>query len=577
MSRLRPDPDHEAVCASPGRHVVISAPPGTGKTSVSVRLAGELVPSLAGGEQVLLVTFSNQARTQLEREAALQLPIELRRAVHITNYHRFFWRAILSYRRILGIPLDAGVVSFERERLPALRTSRPNEVKHLAKQHSGLLEAFAEQAFPAFRDERTPDTAVLADLLQVVATERDAGRLVFDDFGALFWELLESYPSIEAAYKARFSVVIADEHQDASALQDAVVRRLARSRLFIFADAMQLIHGYRGARPERLARHLRESDDRHELHTPHRWHGNLEVGRWLLAVRDRLQGRIAPAKVPEGMHVDFVAGAYGYNAALPQIFAAIERARRRGATSVAVLTRRNDEATRLRRYLAGKGVKPRQVGAGEDFEEAREDIELLLTVSDPEQLARRAVDRLHGLVPTLSQTTADQIRRRLAPGGVELKQSGKEARAVLTAILPIYKSGPAAYFQAVTDAVEACSAQGHHLARIEAFVPYRETVMVLDQADIDVGAAVAVFSDRVAAAAHRAPTLGPGVFVMTAHQAKGKEFDAVVLGYTSTREYPDSDEEAKRLFYVAVTRGRLDWSVIAPDSSPSGLIDALTG
>lgn len=40
-----------------------------------------------------------------------------------------------------------------------------------------------------------------------------------------------------------------------------------------------------------------------------------------------------------------------------------------------------------------------------------------------------------------------------------------------------------------------------------------------------------------------------------------------VLAYTSTREYPADDDEATRLFYAAVARGRLDWSVLAPTSA----------
>lgn len=255
----------------------------------------------------------------------------------------------------------------------------------------------------------------------------------------------------------------------------------------------------------------------------------------------------------------------------------MERAQRSGASSIAVLTRRNEEAARLHRYLSIKGVKPRQVGAGRDFEEARVDIEHLLETTDPAEVAGHALDRVQGLIPTLPVATVDQVRRRLRPDGVEFKQSGSVARAVLSALQVIYDRGPGAYFQAVTSALDASMSAGHHLARVDTVVPFRETVTVLDREEADAARAVEVFSERVSAAAHRAPRIGPGVFVMTAHQSKGKEFDGVVLAYGSTREYPEGDVEAIRLFYVAITRGRTDWTIIVPDTNPSPLIEKLIG
>jgi ATP-dependent exoDNAse (exonuclease V) beta subunit len=54
--------------------------------------------------------------------------------------------------------------------------------------------------------------------------------------------------------------------------------------------------------------------------------------------------------------------------------------------------------------------------------------------------------------------------------------------------------------------------------------------------------------DRIVAAAHiTAPRLGNGVFVMTAHQAKGKEFDTVILADPLERHYQDTDEGRRLL------------------------------
>ncbi len=69
----RPDAEHDAVVACRERHQVVVAPPGTGKTYVAVRVAGELAGELAPHARVLLLTFSRQARAQIEREATRQL------------------------------------------------------------------------------------------------------------------------------------------------------------------------------------------------------------------------------------------------------------------------------------------------------------------------------------------------------------------------------------------------------------------------------------------------------------------------------------------------------------------------
>jgi ATP-dependent DNA helicase RecQ len=79
------------------------------------------------------------------------------------------------------------------------------------------------------------------------------------------------------------------------------------------------------------------------------------------------------------------------------------------------------------------------------------------------------------------------------------------------------------------------------------------------------------YSETVVSAAQSAPRSGRGLFVMTAHQAKGKEFDAVVLVNASAVHFPDNDE-GRRLFYVAITRASKDLTVIVPDANETPLL-----
>jgi superfamily I DNA/RNA helicase len=573
VPEIRPDPEHDAVCASAARHRVVVAPPGTGKTYLAVRLAGVIAATLRAEARVLLLTFSTQARTQLEHEVARQLRPELRGGIEVTNYHRFFWHAVHAYRRALGLPLRVDLGS-RRRREAALARVDSALVRQIGRSE-GLLESLAEHAFVEFRDRRTPPLDTLEPLLAAVREEHGAGRLVFDDLGALFWSLLEQFPAVDQAYRARYPVVIADEHQDASALQDAVARHLGRDCLVIFADPMQLIHGFRGASPERLDRHRAECDAFFTLNTPHRWHGSEALAEWLIAVRARLTGDRRPAPTPAELAIEYTPANRGLNAVKPTTRFAALHAFREGCESVAVLARSNREVGELRRYLSQAGLKPWQIGGG-DFEEARVEIEQLPLFRNPQSIAFHALERLDALVSTLERRVVQQVRGRLGTAGVNLRGAGAETAAILRALEPIYRGGAARYFDAMVGALEACLTLGHHLPRTGAVRALRETVEAFAATPAELDQVLERYSARVVAATHVAPRLTRGLFVMTAHQAKGKEFDAVILANASRQFFPD-DEESRRLFYVAITRASRRWRVVAPDRDASPLLATLTG
>jgi len=47
-----------------------------------------------------------------------------------------------------------------------------------------------------------------------------------------------------------------------------------------------------------------------------------------------------------------------------------------------------------------------------------------------------------------------------------------------------------------------------------------------------------------------------GIYVLNVHQAKGKEFDWVILPDVTENTFPLGNNDKRKLFYVAVTRAK---------------------
>ena len=99
----------------------------------------------------------------------------------------------------------------------------------------------------------------------------------------------------------------------------------------------------------------------------------------------------------------------------------------------------------------------------------------------------------------------------------------------------------------------------------------RTTAELYGQSATDLDSVLAAYAEAIISASHAAPRFGRGFFVMTVHQAKGKEFDAVILVNVGDAQIPD-DEAGRRLFYVAITRASKRWTIIAPQQGPSPLL-----
>lgn len=162
---------------------------------------------------------------------------------------------------------------------------------------------------------------------------------------------MERHAFIAAALAERFPIVVADEHQDASADQHAIVMGLrnAGAKLRIFGDPMQGLYARGRAADAALARweELKTAAAFAELRTPHRWRdGTPALGAWILAARESLkcgQPIDLTGTLPQGLtilHADSTASGRGYRLTDTER-APIDRVTRAGMQML-VLTPQND-------------------------------------------------------------------------------------------------------------------------------------------------------------------------------------------------------------------------------------------
>jgi ATP-dependent DNA helicase UvrD/PcrA len=227
---------------------IVLAGPGSGKTRVIVERAVRLIDEeLARPEELLILTFSRKAASDLRQ----RLADRLRRSYAsfpVTTFHAFCF-AVLSRNAA-----EAPRLARPAERHAAIGAALAAE-GHLGLAPSRTLAAEA-LAFCSLCDEYldVPDhqlAAVRAHYLHQLG-----GRL---DYGGLQREavrLLQENQEVRRIYADGFRYVLVDEYQDTNVAQETLLELIAggHRNVFCVADEDQSIYGFRGAEIENALR-----------------------------------------------------------------------------------------------------------------------------------------------------------------------------------------------------------------------------------------------------------------------------------------------------------------------------------
>jgi len=250
------------------RVLLVEAPPGTGKTFTAVATAMNythfnIKNNHLYNKKVLILTFSKNARAQIEKQLDIisSSDVNWDKYIEITNFHSFFQKYVWAYSKYLGLKENLIIMSPKQrkevlqKKFLAISKYNVND-NYLYYWAEALLEGdfspltFKGNVKPAIK-KLIPYKENIKDIIKEVNKE---GYIGFSDIAYYMLELLNKSQALLNIIQNKYNLIILDEYQDSSDLQDKIVKKLIgkNNKAIFFADSKQMIYGWRGASSERL-------------------------------------------------------------------------------------------------------------------------------------------------------------------------------------------------------------------------------------------------------------------------------------------------------------------------------------
>ncbi len=249
--------------------LIIVAGAGTGKTTVATqRIAWLIEQGKAKPDEVLALTFTEKAATEMEERVDRLLPIGYV-DLWISTFHAFCERILKANALEIGLPHEFKLLTTIDTLLLLRKNFERFELEHYKPRGNPtrFLKALMQHVSRAKDELITPER--YATLAETLEDENEAKRVaelghaytIYQeilleqsalDFGDLVFyahELLSKRPGILKQYQDQFNYILVDEFQDTNTAQYELVKLLAgaHGNITVVGDDDQSIYKFRGA------------------------------------------------------------------------------------------------------------------------------------------------------------------------------------------------------------------------------------------------------------------------------------------------------------------------------------------
>jgi DNA helicase-2/ATP-dependent DNA helicase PcrA len=596
------DKQREAVEATEGPVLVIAGA-GSGKTRVlTERIAYLVTEKGIPPRNILAFTFTNRAAREMKARLEEGNP-GISERLWVGTFHATGVRILRNHGDDVGV--SRRFVIYDAE-------DSLNLIKDILSRQSLQGQLFRSPR--SFRDKisrwkndlMTPELAAagVADNIQrrMVAIFREyerglrrANALDFDDLIAKVVELFSVRADVKELYARRFEYVLVDEFQDTNAIQMALIDALAsyHHNLFVVGDDDQSIYSWRGAKVDHILNFEDLYSDTRVVRLEQNYRSTqtiLDAANHVIAHNKGRKGKNLWTDGDRGEKVGLIVSLDEETEAMNVLHTVSSLVKDgHGLRDIAVLYRTNAQSRALEDVLKLGGLPYQIIGAVRFYErmEVRDILaycKLLVNTADDMSLKRIINVPRRALGKTTYEKLAGAAGRRNV-SIVEILKTGAYVSDCALGTAQLTRCNQ--FIQLVTE-MEAVVANEEAPKAIESVVEmikyrdylrdgYPDSDSRIENVDELITAAeiyaeanedrsLRAFLEEIALVADidTWDEAQGQLTLMTLHNAKGLEFDCIVIAgvedglvphYNSMDRQADLEEE-RRLFYVGMTRAR---------------------
>jgi DNA helicase-2/ATP-dependent DNA helicase PcrA len=246
---------------------LVIAGAGSGKTRVLTMRIAHVLRLGNAPSTILALTFTNKAAREMKERIAAIMGNDIARYLWMGTFHSIFSRILRTEAETIGYPSTFTIydTSDSKSLLRSIIKEKQLDPKvykqgvvlnRISSAKNNLVTASAYAANNEVREyDRTIQMPLIADIYKEYAKRcKSSGAMDFDDLLLNTNLLFHQHPEVLRKYQEKFHFVLVDEYQDTNYSQYLIVKKLAEKfkNICVVGDDAQSIYSFRGARIENI-------------------------------------------------------------------------------------------------------------------------------------------------------------------------------------------------------------------------------------------------------------------------------------------------------------------------------------